>query len=60
MISGFKNYVSFQRVMVIGTAIAFATTLIVLFVVNPATVADKLNAFSVAVGGSSNFYQDGD
>jgi APA family basic amino acid/polyamine antiporter len=58
LISGFKNYVSFQRVMVVGTAIAFATTLIVLFVVNPATVADKLNAFSVAVGGSSNFYNE--
>lgn len=58
LISGFKNYVSFQRVMVVGTAIAFATTLIVLFAVNPATVPDKLNAFSVAVGGSSNFYQN--
>jgi APA family basic amino acid/polyamine antiporter len=57
LISGFKNYVSFQRVMVVGTAIAFATTLIVLFVVDPKTVPDKLNAFAVAVGGSPNFYQ---
>ena len=58
LVSGFKNYVSFQRLMVVGTAIAFATTLIVLFATNPATVPDKLNAFSVAVGGSSNFYQE--
>lgn len=58
LVSGFKNYVSFQRVMVVGTAIAFATTLIVLFFANPATVPDKLNAFSVAVGGSSSFYQN--
>jgi amino acid transporter len=43
--------------MVVGTAIAFATTLIVLFVVDPKTVPDKLNAFSVAVGGNPNFYQ---
>jgi amino acid transporter len=57
LISGFKNYVSFQRVMVVGTAIAFLTTLIVLFFVDPATVPDKLNAFSVAVGGNPNFYQ---
>src|SRR5574341_1197078 len=57
LVSGFKNYVSFQRVMVLGTALAFLTTLIVLFAVNPATVPDKLNAFSVAVGGNPNFYQ---
>ncbi len=57
LVSGFKNYVSFQRVMVFGTAIAFATTLVVLFLVNPATVPAKLNAFSAAVGGNPNFYQ---
>lgn len=57
LISGFKNYVSFQRIMVFGTAIAFLTTLIVLFVVDPATVPDKLNQFSIAVGGNPNFYQ---
>src|SRR5512142_1605057 len=48
LISGFKNYVSIQRWMVVFTAIAFATTLIVLFFTDPATVKDKLNAFSVA------------
>jgi amino acid transporter len=57
LISGFKNYVSFQRVMVVGTALAFLTTLIVLFFANPTDVPAKLNAFSVAVGGTQNFYQ---
>jgi amino acid transporter len=57
LISGFKNYVSFQRVMVVGTALAFLTTLTVLFFANPADVPAKLNAFSVAVGGTQNFYQ---
>ena len=52
LISGFKNYVAFQRVMVVGTALAFLTTLIVLFFANPADVPDKLNTFSVAVGGT--------
>jgi amino acid transporter len=55
--SGFKNYVSFQRVMIAGAAIAVLTTLIVLFFANPADVPAKLNAFSVAVGGVPNFYQ---
>ena len=32
--------------------------LIVLFFINPADVPAKLNAFSVAVGGSANYYQD--
>src|SRR5574341_797185 len=58
LISGFKNYVSIQRWMVVFTAIAFATTLLVLFFTNPATVPDKLNAFSVAVGGSATYYKD--
>jgi basic amino acid/polyamine antiporter, APA family len=55
--SGFKNYVSAQRWMVVFTAIAITTTIIVLFTADPKTVADKLNAFSLAVGGSSNYYQ---
>ncbi|MGE5074108.1 MAG: amino acid permease [Anaerolineae bacterium] len=58
LISGFKNYVAVQRWMITATAVAFATTLIVLFFTNPATVPDKLNAFSVAVGGSATYYQD--
>src|SRR5512140_1199394 len=56
--SGFKNYVAVQRWMITATAIAFTTTLIVLFFTNPATVPDKLNAFSLAVGGSATYYQD--
>ena len=58
LVSGFKNYVVVQRWMITATAIAFTTTLIVLFFTNPATVPDKLNAFSVAVGGSATYYQD--
>ena len=57
LVSGFKNYVAVQRWMITATAIAFTTTLIVLFFTDPATVPDKLNAFSVAVGGSANYYQ---
>jgi basic amino acid/polyamine antiporter, APA family len=57
LVSGFKNYVAVQRWMITATAIAFTTTLVVLFFTNPATVPDKLNAFSVAVGGSANYYQ---
>ncbi len=57
LISGFKNYVAVQRWMVVFTAIAITTTLLVLLFTNPATVADKLNAFSVAVGGNANYYQ---
>ncbi|MBN1537767.1 MAG: APC family permease [Anaerolineales bacterium] len=56
--SGFKNYVKLQTVMIICMGIAFATTLIVMFFTNPATVEAKLNAFSIASGGSANFYQD--
>ena len=55
--SGFKNYVSFQRVMITGAAIAVFTTLVVLFFANPADVPAKLNSFSVAVGGVQNYYQ---
>jgi amino acid transporter len=58
LVSGFKNYVKLQRWMVVFTAIAFATTLLVLFFTNPATVPAKLDAFSVAVGGSATFYKD--
>ena len=57
LVSGFKNYVSVQRWMVVFTAIAITTTIVVLFVVDPKTVPDKLNAFSVAVGGTPNYYQ---
>lgn len=56
--SGFKNYVKLQTVMIIAMAIAFATTLIVMFVANPTTVETQLNAFSAASGGSATFYKD--
>ncbi len=55
--SGFKNYVAVQRWMVVATAIAIFTTVIVLLFANPADVPAKLNAFSVAVGGVPNYYQ---
>ena len=55
--SGFKNYVKFQYVMWYGTLLAFATMLGVFFTTNPATFAERLNAFAVASGGSANFYQ---
>ena len=57
LITGFKNYVKLQNVMIVGAMIAFFTTLIVLFTVDPATVASRLNAFSVAAGGVPDFYQ---
>ncbi len=56
--SGFKNYIKLQTVMIIAMMIAFATTLIVMFVANPATVETQLNAFSAASGGSATFYKD--
>ncbi len=58
LVTGFKNYIKLQNVMIVSIAIAFLTTLIVLFTVDPATVPQKLNAFSVAAGGSANFYQE--
>ena len=58
LVSGFKNYVRFQNVMIVGTLIAFFTMLVVLFLGNPTSAQDKLNAFSVALGGASNFVQN--
>ena len=58
LVSGFKNYVAVQRWMIAATAVAFVTTVIVLLFTDPATVPDKLNAFSVAVGGSATYYKD--
>ena len=57
LISGFKNYVRFQNVMIVGTILAFITMLIVLFVGNPATSMAKIDAFAKAVGGVDNFVQ---
>ena len=58
LVTGFKNYIKLQNVMIAAIAIAFLTTLIVLFTADPATVPQKLNAFSAAAGGSANFYQE--
>jgi amino acid transporter len=55
LVSGFKNYVRFQYVMWYGTLLAFATMLIVLFTVSPATAISKIDAFAVASGGAQNF-----
>jgi APA family basic amino acid/polyamine antiporter len=55
--SGFKNYVKFQNVMIVGTLIAFVTMLIVLFVANPASSMAKIDSFAAAVSGTPNFVQ---
>jgi len=57
LISGFKNYVRFQTVMIIGTLIAFFTMLIVLFTGNPATSMGKIDTFAEAISGVQNFVQ---
>lgn len=57
LVSGFKNYVKFQHVMWWGTLLAFAVMFFVLFTTPPSVFVERLNAFSVASGGSSNFYQ---
>jgi amino acid transporter len=56
--SGFQNYIRLQRVMWVGTLVAFGTMLVVLFTANPASVPGQLNAFSASVGGSANFYEE--
>lgn len=57
LISGFKNYVRFQAVMIVGTLIAFFTMLIVLFMGSPATSMGKIDTFAEAVAGTQNFVQ---
>jgi amino acid transporter len=57
LISGFKNYVRFQNVMISGTILAFFTMLVVLFLGTPATSMAKIDAFAQAVGGVTNFVQ---
>jgi len=57
LISGFKNYVRFQNVMIVGTLLAFVTMLIVLFLGTPATSMAKIDSFAQAVSGVSNFVQ---
>jgi amino acid transporter len=57
LISGFKNYVRFQTVMIAGTILAFVTMLVVLFMGSPATSMAAIDRFALAVGGASNFVQ---
>jgi len=57
LISGFKNYVRFQNVMISGTILAFITMLVVLFLGTPATSMAKIDSFAQAVSGVSNFVQ---
>jgi len=57
LISGFKNYVRFQNVMIVGTLLAFVTMLVVLFVGTPAASMAKIDSFAKAVGGVTNFVQ---
>jgi basic amino acid/polyamine antiporter, APA family len=57
LISGFKNYVRFQAVMIVGTLVAFVTMLIVLFMGNPASSMAKIDSFAMAVSGTQNFVQ---
>jgi amino acid transporter len=58
LVSGFRNYVNFQRVMWIATLLAFGTMLAVLFLTTPSEVPAKLDAFSAAMGGSANWYAE--
>ena len=55
LISGFKNYVRFQNVMIGGTLLAFATMLVVLFTGSPATSMAKIDTFAQAISGVTNF-----
>lgn len=57
LVSGFKNYVRFQSVMIGGTLLAFVTMLVVLFTGNPASSAARLDEFALAISGVSNFVQ---
>jgi amino acid transporter len=56
--SGLRTYIRLQVVMIVGTLVAFATTLVVLFLADPSQVPTQLNAFSSAIGGSATFYED--
>lgn len=57
LVSGFKNYVRFQAVMIAGTLLAFVTMLVVLFMGNPAASMTAIDRFALAVGGAQNFVQ---
>jgi basic amino acid/polyamine antiporter, APA family len=58
LVSGFKNYVRLQRVMWVAILLAFGTMLAVLIMTPAAEVTSRLDAFSVAIGGSATFTAD--
>jgi amino acid transporter len=58
LVSGFQNYVRLQRVMWVAILVAFATMLVVLATTAVADIPGRLDAFSVAIGGSSTFTAD--
>jgi amino acid transporter len=55
---GFKNYVSLQRVMWVGTLLAFGTMLAVLLFTSTSQVPGELDSFSASIGGSSAWYAE--
>jgi len=55
LISGFKNYVRLQTVMIVGTLLAFFTMLFVLFTANPATSMAHIDSFALAISGVKDF-----
>jgi amino acid transporter len=57
LISGFKNYVRFQAVMIAFTLLAFFSMLVVLFLGNPATSMGKIDNFAFALSGVKDFVQ---
>ena len=57
LVSGFKNYVKFQTVMIVGTLLAFLTMLVVLFTANPAASMVRIDSFAQAISGVENFVQ---
>jgi APA family basic amino acid/polyamine antiporter len=57
LISGFKNYVRFQTVMIIGTLLAFLTMLVVLFTANPSASMARIDSFALAISGVQDFVQ---
>jgi amino acid transporter len=57
LISGFKNYVRFQNVMIVGTILAFLTMLVVLFTGNPSSSMAHIDSFAQAISGVENFVQ---
>ena len=50
LVSGFKNYVKLQNVMIVGIVLAFFTTLIVMFTANPLTGRRRETVIDAAFG----------